>query len=213
MRMARRQRRSAAQRRSSPTAGASHVRCGAARLGLVSGPHRSGRALFFSVFFFALALAQNSAQAVPNPRILRAPAQRILSFDPPGTWERAPTPPSSRLLATWAHRDAGRLTIAAQQVGDVTDAAKIFDESRASLERQGWSITHVDRAKAGAPSGRVTVDASLDKGKRIGRQLYLVEGGFVYVITLVAPQEQAADRLRDFDDAVASLKLGDSDKP
>jgi hypothetical protein len=144
--------------------------------------------------------------------MLRAPAQHIVAFDPPGTWERAPTPPSSRLLATWAHRDSGRLTIAAQEVGAKVDAATLFDESRTSLERQGWTLGHVDRGKT-TPAMRVLVDATLDKGKRVARQLYLVEAGFAYVVTLVAPAEHAADRLRDFDDAVATLKLGDGDKP
>ncbi len=170
-------------------------------------------ATFFAPIFFALSLAcAANATAAPSPRLLRAPPQRILAFDPPASWDRAPTPPSSRLLATWAHRDSGRLTIAAQQVGNQGDAGKLFDESRGSLERQGWTITRVDRPKSGV-TPRVVVDATLDKGKRVARQLYLVEGGFVYVVTLVAPEEHAAERLRDFDDAVGTLKLGDADKP
>ena len=64
-------------------------------------------------------------------------------------------------------------------------------------------MVRVDRQPA-----RVLVEATLDKGRRIARQLYLVEEGFAYVITLVAPLEQKDQRSRDFDEAIGSLKLG-----
>ena len=141
-----------------------------------------------------------------SPRALRAPALRIVSFDPPPSWERGATPPSTRLLATWSHASGARLTLAAEHVAGGVTAVRVFDDSRASLEKQGWAIGKVERA-----DGRVTVDAALDKGKRVARQAYVVEGGFVYVVTMVAPADQAADRGRDLDDAVRSLRLGDSD--
>ena len=129
--------------------------------------------------------------------------QRIVLFDPPTGWERGASPPSSRLLGTWSHQDGGRLTLAAERAAAGVLATRIFDDGRPTLVRQGWSLTHVDRQPT-----RVVVEATLAAGKRMARQLYLVEEGFVYVITLVAPAAQTTDRARDFEAACASLKLG-----
>jgi hypothetical protein len=144
-----------------------------------------------------------AASALGPARVLRAPEHHVLAFEPPMGWERAASPPSARLLGTWAHRDGGRLTLAADHAAAGATAMQLFDASKKSLEREGWSITHVDTQPT-----RVTVDAKIEKGRRAARQLYLVEAGFAYVVTLVAPAEQQAERARDFDEAVGSLKLG-----
>jgi hypothetical protein len=149
-----------------------------------------------------LVAATGSARATGSLRALRAPAQRIVSFEPPAGWERAASPPSSRLLATWSHHAGGRLTLVAERIAGKT-AQQVFDESRPSLEKQGWTLGRVDRKP-----DRVVVEATLDKGRRMARQLYLVEEGFAYVITLVGPVEQQSERAHDFDEAAASLKLG-----
>ena len=152
------------------------------------------------------AIFGGAAHALPAQRQLRAAPQHVISFEPPAGWERAATPPSSRLLATWSHHDGARLSFAAQTVAADVGADKLYAESMRSLEKQGWAITKADRQ-----TGKVTVDASLDKGKRVARQIYLVESGFAYVITLVAPAEQVTERTHDLDDAMTGLKLGTSD--
>jgi hypothetical protein len=149
-----------------------------------------------------LVAAAAPARASGPARALRAPAQRIVSFEPPTGWERAASPPSARLLGTWSHHDGGRLTLVADRVSGKS-AQQVFEQSRPSLEKQGWSLGHVDRKP-----DRVVVEATLDKGRRIAKQLYLVEEGFAYVVTLVGPVEQQSERGHDFDEAVASLKLG-----
>jgi hypothetical protein len=154
-----------------------------------------------------LAVAAVAGRAHASARGLRAPAQRIVAFDPPPGWERAATPPSSRLLGTWSHRDGGRLTLAAERVAAGVTAQRLFDDSKPALAKQGWTLGKVE-----AQPMRVVADATLDGGKRVARQLYLVEEGFAYVITLVAPVEQRADHARDFDEAVGSLKLGAADE-
>lgn len=154
----------------------------------------------------AVAFCAPRAFAAGSARQLKAPAQRIAAFEPPVGWERAATPPSTRLLGTWAHHLGGRITLGAERVPSTATAQKLFDDSRAALEKQGWKLGKIDRQPT-----RTTVEATLDQGKRIARQLYLVEDGFAYVITLVAPADQLADRAHDFDESVASLKLGAAD--
>jgi hypothetical protein len=155
-----------------------------------------------------LALLAVAGQAhAGGVRGLRAPAQRIAGFDPPSGWERAATPPSTRLLGTWAHRDGGRLTLAAERVPAGVTAQRLFDDSKAALGKQGWVLGKVE-----AQPMRVVAEATLDGGKRLARQLYLVEEGFAYVVTLVAPVEQRVERARDFDEAIGSLKLGTPDE-
>ena len=135
-------------------------------------------------------------------RTLRSPTQHVVAFEPPAGWERAATPPSSRLLATWAHHDGGRLTLVAELAAGKT-ALQIFEQSRPALEKQGWSLGKTERKPE-----RVILEATLDKGRRHARQLYLVEDGWAYVVTMAAPAEQDAARAHDFDEAIGSLKLG-----
>ena len=56
-----------------------------------------------------------------------------------------------------------------------------------------------------AASGSIALDGKLPDGKRFIRQLYLVEKGFGFVITLVAPESQFPMMSRDFDETVRSL--------
>jgi hypothetical protein len=163
------------------------------------GTARRMAALIVAPFLVAVAVP---ASAIGPLRALHAPAQRVVSFEPPAGWERSASPPSSRLLGTWSHHDGGRLTLAAERT-TVKSAQQVFEQSRPSLEKQGWTLGRVDHKPE-----RVVVEATLDKGRRMARQLYLVEEGFAYVVTLVGPVEQQAERSHDFDEAVASLKLG-----
>ncbi|MEO6954259.1 MAG: hypothetical protein ABI321_20825 [Polyangia bacterium] len=144
----------------------------------------------------------SAAVAAPSAKLFRSPDYRVVAVDPPTGWELAASPPSSRLLASWAHRDGAKLTLAAQRSA-LTDADKLFEQSKDALKTQGWSIGAVDKQ-----SGRIAVQATLDHGRRIARQLYCVEEGFAYVLTMVAPAGQGALRARDFDDTVATMRLG-----
>ena len=107
------------------------------------------------------------------------------------------------------HAANGAVVVAAEKVAPGTMAQGLFDGSRKALEKQGWTIGRVDRQP-----NKVLVEAQLDHGKRLARQLYLVEEGFAYVVTLVAPAAQQAERTRDFDETVASLRLdaGEDDR-
>lgn len=151
------------------------------------------------VLVFALA---GVAVAAPSAKLFRSPDYRVVAVDPPSGWELAASPPSSRLLASWAHREGGKLTLAAERSA-LPDANKLFAQSEGVLKAQGWTLGAIDRQ-----TGRIVVDATLDHGRRIARQLYTVEQGFAYVLTMVAPAEQGPLRARDFDDTVATMRLG-----
>jgi hypothetical protein len=57
-------------------------------------------------------------------------------------------------------------------------------------------------------SGRVRLDALLDGGRRFVRQLYMVDGGIGYVVSMTGPMSKVLPMRRDFDEAVQSLSLG-----
>jgi hypothetical protein len=152
---------------------------------------------------FALLLVAAPAFATGPLRTLRAPAQHVLGYEPATGWERAAAPPSSRLLASWTHHDGGKLTFVAERSSGKQTSQQIYEANKALLEKQGWTI-----GKSETKGTRTLVEATLDKGKRFARQLYIVEEGFAYVITLVAPIEQRDERTREFDDAVTAMKLG-----
>lgn len=146
-----------------------------------------------------------STLAAPSARLFHSAAYRIAAVDPPSGWELAPSPPSSRLLATWTHKEGARLTLAAESTAE-TNAGKLLDQAKPALAAQGWTLKHEDRQPT-----RVTIEATLDGGKRVARQLYAVEKGFAYVLTLVAPADQSTDRNHDFDDTVTTMRIGAND--
>jgi len=158
-------------------------------------------------FLIAASIGFGSRQsaATPSARLFHSAAYRIAAVDPPTGWELAPSPPSSRLLATWTHKEGARLTLAAESSAE-TSAGKLLDQAKGALTAQGWTVKHEDRQPT-----RVTIEATLDGGKRIARQLYAVEKGFAYVLTLVAPADQVNERARDFDDTVSTMRIGAND--
>lgn len=172
---------------------------------------RQQRVSFVAVACAAVLLSPLPASASPSQRLVKSPPHKLQSIEPPPGWELSPSPPSSRLIATWSHREGARLTLAAEAVPNTLDAAQLFQRSRASLERQGWSIGPVTRTPGKNGVQRVVVDATLDKGKRSARQLYVVEDGFAYVLTLVSATEQTLARQREFDETVASMRIGTDD--
>jgi hypothetical protein len=59
-----------------------------------------------------------------------------------------------------------------------------------------------------ADGDRVRLEATLDDGRRLVRQLYAVADGFGYVVTMVGPMARAPQLRRDFDEAAGSLAVG-----
>jgi hypothetical protein len=60
---------------------------------------------------------------------------------------------------------------------------------------------------------RLRLDAQLDDGRKLVRQLYAVNDGIGYVITMIGPMTRAPQLRRDFDEAVLTLELGAEARP
>jgi hypothetical protein len=150
-----------------------------------------------------LALALASLAVGGSPRVYRNPAMRVRAFEPPIGWELAPQASYPRLLASYSHKEGGRLTLTGQHVAKETTAAQLVEQSRAALERQGFTSIRVQ-----ADGPRVRLSAQLEGGRRAAEQLYVVEEQIGYVVTLVAPAAHRISAERDFEEAVRSLQIG-----
>ena len=149
----------------------------------------------------------------------------IAGFKTPPRWELRPRDRSSypQLLA-WAERQqAGEravMTLVGQRLPTGT-TLQSFAERAAKLDKQVRlnSLRLITQRAPLWPGGqRVQVDAQLvpQEGKRAQamRQYLFLNPPFGYVLTVVAPIEQAAARFRDLEDAAADLVplAPDSDK-
>ena len=54
------------------------------------------------------------------------------------------------------------------------------------------------------------LEASIDGGRQVVRQLYAVTEGMGFVITVVGPSLRAPQLKRDFEEAAAALILGET---
>jgi hypothetical protein len=141
----------------------------------------------------------------------RNDAMKVRAFEAPLGWESQPVGSYARLLAAWETKDGGRMTLVAQKVKDGASARALADESWPALERQGFrEIKLTEVRPAGDDSDRVVLDASIEQGRRFVRQLYVVAGSLGYVVTVAGPIARAAAIRHDFDEAAASLSVGDS---
>lgn len=149
-----------------------------------------------------------------GPRSYHNDAFKVRAFEPPVGWEAQTASSYPRLLAAYEDKSGARLTLVAQRVAPGTTARALSDESRPALERQGFQsiVVTLERAPDGPEDAppRVRLEASLDGGRRFVRQLYLVDEGIGYVMTLVGPATRSYSLRRDFDEAAQSLQLGDN---
>lgn len=140
----------------------------------------------------------------------RNDAVKVRGFEAPLGWEPQPVSSYARLIAAWETRDGGRMTLVAQKVKAGTSARSLVDQSRLALERQKLRDLKVSPAPpAGDESDRVVLDATVDDGHLFMRQLYAVAGDMGYVLTMVGPIVRAPQMRHDFDEAAASLSVGD----
>jgi hypothetical protein len=154
-----------------------------------------------AALFVGLLVAPALLAAPPNNRRYQNDAMGVRLFAPPIGWDKQPQSSYPRLLAAYSHREGGRMTLAAQKVPPGTTPEKLATEARASLERQGFAQVAL------RPDGeRVRIEATLDGGKKIARQVYLVQGGIGYVITLIAPAP-GTQALADLEETLRSLVL------
>jgi hypothetical protein len=169
---------------------------------------RSLRAVVVAVVLVAAGAGEARAAGT---RSYRNEALKVRAFEPPVGWEPQTTGSYPRLLASYTDKNGARLTLVAQKVAPGTTARALADESRPALERQGFrSITIVLEPASDDELPRVRLEASIDGGRRLVRQLYAVTEGFGYVVTLVGPAIRGYALKRDFDEAAQSLVVGDN---
>lgn len=160
---------------------------------------------------FSLVLAVPLLVGLGGAPPYRNEAMKVRAFEPPVGWEAQTGSSYPRLLAAWETRDGARLTLVAQKLAGDTTARALLDESRPALERQGFrGITVTTPRPAGDDSDRVELEASADEGRKLVRQLYATAAGIGYVVTMVGPIARAPQLRRDFDEAVATLSVGDA---
>lgn len=140
----------------------------------------------------------------------------ISGFKTPPRWELRPRDRANypQLLA-WAERSqAGEravMTLVGKRLPEGTTLAQFAEQTRALRDsgRVQGLRSQVQRASLWPNGQRIQIDAQLvpAEGQRtqVMRQYLYVNPPFGYVLTLVAPPEQAAARLRDLDDTAQNL--------
>jgi hypothetical protein len=138
-------------------------------------------------------------------------ALKVRAFEAPVGWEPQPVGSYARLAAIWETRDGGRMTLVAQKIAPGATARSLAEQSRPALVRQGFrDVTLVPAAPASDQSDRVALHAVVDEGRHFARQLYAVSGDLGYVLTMIGSIARAPQLERDFDEAAASLSVGDA---
>jgi hypothetical protein len=155
---------------------------------------------WFTALLFAVAVA---AAAGPNGgRAYRNEAARVRSFEPPSGWQAAPQASYPRLLCAYTHGDGGRLTLVQQKVLPGTTAEALAGAAVPALTQQGYR-----EIRKSGDAERARLDANLDGGRRFLKQLYVVDGGSAWVLSLVAFTVNQPLMARDFEAASRSLVI------
>jgi hypothetical protein len=151
----------------------------------------------------ALAVLAPALLGAGSSRVYRNDAAHVRAFAPPAGWELAPQSSYPRLLASYSHSDGARLTLSGQRVASTVTALDLAEQARVPLEKQGFTAIRITK-----DGDRARLDADLDGGHRFAKQIYVVAGGFAYVVTLISPLAASGRMAPDFEDAVRSLQVG-----
>ncbi len=141
-------------------------------------------------------------------RLYRNDSLHIRAFEPPPSWQPAPQANYPRILVAYSHPDGGRLTLAAQKTAAGATAEEVARQAKAGLEKQGFSDVKIAIDRDSGPTPHALLDAKLEGGRRFLKQLYVVDGGLAYVVSLVAGRVNQPEMAKDFDWSVRSLQLG-----
>jgi hypothetical protein len=156
----------------------------------------------FLLVLFAIGIESSDGAGGPA-RLYRNDAMRVRAFQPPPGWELAPQASYPRLLASYASGEGGRITLSAQKVAPAATAERLAENGRAGLAKEGFSAFVLK------PDGeRERLSAHLAAGKRTLEQLYIVDEGIGYVVTLVTPDDVARRMTTDFESALRTLQVG-----
>jgi hypothetical protein len=141
----------------------------------------------------------------------------IAGFKPPPRWDLLPRDrPSYPQLLAWASRGQGAARAVITLIGKRLDTGTTLQQFAQEANGLGnYPAITGSRIQLQSASGwwggqRAQVDATLNTGgsehrAQVLRQLMFLNPPFGYVLTLVAPQEQAQARYRDLDDTASNL--------
>jgi hypothetical protein len=151
----------------------------------------------------AILLAAAGAWAAIGGRVYRNPPLRVGQLEVPRGWElTAPSQIAYPRVLVYAQSGQARFTFAAQHVAPGTTVEVVAAEARAALIKQGWQDATL------VPDGeRVRLEAHWDGGRRLLRQVYIVDGDMAFVLTLAAPVEHGERFLRDLDEMARTLVI------
>jgi hypothetical protein len=135
-------------------------------------------------------------------RLFRDDKMHVRAFEAPADWEPAKQASYPHLLVAYTYRYTARITLAAEHVAAGTTAADMATRGRSPLERQGFRGVVIV-----SDGNDVRLDAKLDRGARFIKQLYRVQNNIAYVVTLLAPQADAPEMSRAFEEALRSLVI------
>jgi hypothetical protein len=176
-------------------------------------PRKFSRFAALLVAFLAIGPGSRQRAVCAPQEAISRPDFAIANFRPPPGWEVLPQDRQSypQLLA-WASRGQGGdravMTLVGKRLMPGTSVDRFAFESAAlkdlasvrDLRRQ---VQLID----GFSGRRVLWEGTLGEGpqRRVVCQIYLVNGPFGYVLTLVAPPSQALARVRDLKETADGL--------
>jgi hypothetical protein len=168
------------------------------------------------VFGLAFSLLWPAARA-SSPEDVARREYAITGFRPPARWELLPRDrPSYPQLLGYTSRGQGAeravITLVGKRLAPGTTLQQFAAEATQLAEAPRLTNLRMQPQPASGFTGgqRIQVDAVIaaegeGQRPRVLRQFLLMNQPFGYVLTLIAPQDQAAARYRDLDDTLGSL--------
>jgi hypothetical protein len=147
-----------------------------------------------------------AATASAAGRLYHNEAARIAAFELPRGFQQAAQVGYPRVLLVATGPEGSQLVLSSQPVASGTGAVVLAQRAAAALTAQGFASPRVVPDE----SERARLEATLDGGRRVLRQLYAVDGDQAVVVTLVAPVGQTAV-LRAFERSLETLEIGAPD--
>lgn len=169
----------------------------------------------FALFAALVGVSLTVRGAAPEEAARREYA--IAGFKPPPRWDLLPRDrPSYPQLLGWASRGQGNdravITLLGKRLPGGTTLQEFAQEALGLRAKANLANLRVQIQSASGWFGnqRIQIDAALtadgpEKHPQALRQILLLNPPFGYVLTLLAPQEQAPARYRDLDDTFSNL--------
>jgi hypothetical protein len=141
-------------------------------------------------------------------------AAKVRDLVVPSGWTATSPSSDARLIGAWENKDGARMSLVAERVKDGVTASALLADARSTLARQGFKDLAGYAERPGADGReRARLDGSLDGGRVVMHQLYVVADGFGYVLTVAGASKKAPELKRAFDEVSSTLAVGDGVLP